>query len=274
MLNSTINVPTDARCVDFGNSSVMTLGLRSARGLAASSKHQARLNQTAIANIADSLKMLDDYLRPQRRVVHAGDMIYQAGEPFADLHILHSGFVKIVHSSADGREQVVGLKFRGDWLGFDGIAEGLYSCDTLAMDIGEVWTFRYADLIKACIAEPLLLTKLHEAMSREIANDRDSLMSVCTLPAEARVADFLRYWVQALAMRGLRTDHITLRMTRADIGNYLGMTLETVSRSLSKLAREKVIAFNEKGRREVHIPDVAALYAFTRRCVSASETIQ
>ena len=76
-------------------------------------------------------------------------------------------------------------------------------------------------------------------MSREIARDRDSLMSVCTLPADARVADFLRYWAESLAKRGLRTDQITLRMTRAEIGNYLGMTLETVSRALSRLARAR-----------------------------------
>ena len=84
-------------------------------------------------------------------------------------------------------------------------------------------------------------------MSREIARDRDSLMSVCTLPADARVADFLRYWAESLAERGLRTDQITLRMTRAEIGNYLGMTLETVSRALSRLARDKVIAFRREG---------------------------
>ena len=84
-------------------------------------------------------------------------------------------------------------------------------------------------------------------------------MSVCTLPADARVADFLRYWADSLARSGLRTDQITLRMTRAEIGNYLGMTLETVSRALSQLARDKVIGFAEKGRRDVHIPDVAAL---------------
>ncbi len=232
------------------------------------------LNKSAAASIAATLKMLNDCLTPQRRVVHAGDCIYQAGERFADLHILHSGFVKIVNLSADGREQVVGLKFRGDWLGFDGIAAGRYSCDAVAMDTGEVWVFKYADLLTACIDQPRLLTKLHEAMSREIAHDRDSLMSVCTLPADARVAEFLRYWVQALATRGLRADHITLRMTRAEIGNYLGMTLETVSRALSKLARDKVIAFNEKSRREVHIPDLAALSAFTRRCVAASAPAQ
>ena len=225
-------------------------------------------NQRASQHIADTLKLLHDTLAPQRRVVHAGDVIYQAGERFGNLYILNSGFFKIVNLSPDGREQVVGLKFRGDWLGLDGIAGSHYSCDAIAMDTGEVWAIRYEMLINACTEHPVLLTMLHEAMSREIARDRDSLMSVCTLPADARVADFLRYWAESQAKRGMRTDQITLRMTRAEIGNYLGMTLETVSRALSKLARDKIIAFAEKGRRDVHIPDVGALSAFVQRCLA------
>ena len=231
-------------------------------------------NQRASQHIADTLKLLNDKLAPQRRVVHAGDVIFQAGERFDNLYILNSGFFKIVNLSSDGREQVVGLKFRGDWLGFDGIANSQYACDAIAMDTGEVWVIRYAKLLTACSGQPALLTVLHEAMSREIARDRDSLMSVCTLPADARVADFLRYWAESLAKRGMRCDQITLRMTRAEIGNYLGMTLETVSRSLSKLARDKVIAFDEKGRRDVHIPDVGALSAFVQRCLSPAPTLQ
>ena len=200
--------------------------------------------------------------------MRAGDVIYQAGERFSNIYILNAGFAKIVGLSADGREQVVGLKFRGDWLGFDGIAHGQYSCDAVAMDTGEVWVIRYDALLAACAGEPALLTVLHEAMSREIARDRDSLMSVCTLPADARVADFLRYWAESLGNRGLRTDRITLRMTRAEIGNYLGMTLETVSRALSRLARSKVIAFVGKGRREIGIPEVRALADFVERCIA------
>lgn len=225
-----------------------------------------------------ALKLLDDTLAPKRRVVHAGDVIYRGGDRFETLYILNSGFFKVVNQSADGREQVVGLKFRGDWLGFDGIARGQYCCDAIAMDTGEVWAIRYETLIAACAAQASLLTLLHEAMSREIAHDRASLMSVCTLPADARVADFLRSWAESLAQRGLRTDHFTLRMSRAEIGNYLGLTLETVSRALSKLARDKVIAFTEKGRRDVHIPDVMALSAFVQRCLApapaASPTLQ
>jgi CRP/FNR family transcriptional regulator len=221
-----------------------------------------------------TLQLLHTVLAPQRHVLHAGDRIYQAGERFADLHILNSGFVKIVNLSADGREQVVGLKFRGDWLGFDGIATACHSCDAVALDTGEVWTFRYDALLAACTDTPVLLSLLHEAMSREIARDRASLMSLCTLPADARVAEFLRQWAESLAQRGLRTDQITLRMTRAEIGNYLGMTLETVSRALSKLARLGLIAFGAKGRRDLCIRDVGALEDFVQQCLAPAPLLQ
>ena len=235
---------------------------------------EAATNRQTSQHIADTLQLLDSTLAPQRRVVHAGDTIYQAGARFGNLHILNSGLIKIVNLSPDGREQVVGLKFRGDWLGFDGIAQGQYCCDAVAMDTGEVWVLRYEAVLAACAVQPALLTALHEAMSREIAHDRNSLMSVCTLPADARVADFLRYWAESLARRGLRTDQITLRMTRAEIGNYLGLTLETVSRALSRLARENLIAFAHKGRRDVQIPDVAALSTFVQRCLAPVPAMQ
>ena len=234
----------------------------------------AHANRQASRHVADTLRMLSDKLSPQRRLVHAGDVVYRAGEPFFNLYVLNSGFVKLVTSSLDGREQVVSLKFRGDWLGFDGIAPTAYSCDAIAMDTGDVWVIRYDTLIETAVACPALLTLLHEAMSREIARDRDSLMSVCTLPAEARVAEFLRCWADTLAKRGLRCDEITLRMTRAEIGNYLGMTLETVSRALSKLARDKIITFAEKGRRDLRIPNVGALAAFVQRCIAPSPVLQ
>jgi len=227
----------------------------------------------ASQNAADTLKLLSDRLAPRRRVVHAEDVVYSAGERFESLYVLSAGFFKMVNLAADGREQVVSLKFRGDWLGFDGIAAGTYSCDAVAMDTGEVWVIRYDELLAASVAHPALLSALHVAMSREIGRDRDSLMSVCTLPADARVAEFLRSWADSLARSGLRSDQITLRMTRAEIGNYLGMTLETVSRALSRLARDEVIEFAEKGRRDIRIPDVDALSAFIQRCL-APTTLQ
>jgi CRP/FNR family transcriptional regulator len=218
--------------------------------------------------IVETLNLVNETLAPVRRMIRAGDFLYRAGQKFDNLFVLNSGVAKVVKLSPDGRDQVVGLKFRGDWLGFDGIAEGHYTCDAVAIDTGEAWVIDYDSLMASCAHAPALLKTLHAAMSREMSRDRDSMMSVCTLPADARVADFLRYWADALSIRGLRADQITLRMTRAEIGNYLGMTLETVSRVFSRLARENLIVFAEKGRREVHIPDVSALAGFVQRSIT------
>jgi CRP/FNR family transcriptional regulator, anaerobic regulatory protein len=222
----------------------------------------------AAARIADALKLVNESVAVTRRLLHAGDTVYEAGERFECLHIVNAGLFKLVNLSADGREQVVGLQFKGDWLGFDGIASGRHACDAVAMDTGEVWTVRYDVLLAACAKQPALMGVLHAAMSREMTRDRDALLSICTLPADARVAEFLHQWASSLSDRGLRTDQITLRMTRAEIGNYLGMKLETVSRALSRLARDAVIAFSENGRRDVRIPDMSVLAAFVQRCLA------
>ena len=224
--------------------------------------------QNAGQLITEALDLLRARLAPQRRLVHAGDVVCQAGAVFSNLYVLNSGFFKIVTSAPDGREQIAALKFRGDWLGFDGIANDAYKCHAVAMDTGEVWVIRYEALLAAAATSRALLRLLHQAMSREITHERESLMTVCTLRADARVAEFLRQWADALAMRGLRTDPIALRMTRAEIGSYLGMTLETVSRALTRLARDGVIEFASKGRRDVTIPNVAALATFVQRGVA------
>ena len=212
--------------------------------------------------LADMLALVAERVPLQRRVLHAGETIYRCGDAFTQLFLLNTGCCKIVNSAADGRAQVVGLQFRGDWLGFDGIAGGRYRCDAVALDTGEIWSLRYDQLLAACTAHPPLMALLHAEMSRVISRDRDSLMALTTLSADARVAEFLRLMADALAQRGLRTDQITLRMTRAEIGNYLGMTLESVSRALSRLARQHLIGFANGARREITIPDVDALAAF------------
>jgi CRP/FNR family transcriptional regulator len=223
--------------------------------------------------ISNALHLVADSVPTQRRVVHAGDTLYRVGERFTHLHVVNSGMYKIVNLSVDGREQIVSLKFRGDWLGFDGIAEGTHDCDAIALDTGEVWAIPYAAMMQACAARPALMSLLHEAMSREITRDRGSLMSVCTLPADARVADFLCNWARALEKRGLRADQITLRLTRAEIGNYLGVTLETVSRAVSRLARCELIRFAGKGRRDLVIPDVGGLAGFVQACLMPSPVL-
>ncbi len=208
------------------------------------------------------MRIIRDVIQPAAKVVRSGDMIFRASLPFTAVYLINAGAFKLVSRSLDGREQIVSLKFRGDWLGFSGIAHGRHPCDAVAMDTGNISIIPYETLTNACARHPEMMAVVHEAMSTEITQERQSLMSVCTLASLARVAEFLCAWARSMHQRGLRADELTLRMTRADLGNYLGMTLETVSRCLSKLHREGLIRFGERGRRKISIPNLQHLEQF------------
>ncbi|HEX7156503.1 MAG TPA: diguanylate cyclase, partial [Burkholderiaceae bacterium] len=142
----------------------------------------------------------------QRRTVRAGEAVFRAGDPFGSVHVLRCGACKLVGFGADGREQLVSLLLKGDWLGLDGIARGCYSCDAIAVDAGEVWSFRYDALLRGCQRSPALLVLLHVAMSREIGRGRDAWIAQGPLTADAKVARFLHHLAESLTQRGLRAD--------------------------------------------------------------------
>lgn len=212
--------------------------------------------------IAESLRVVERHAGAVARTVHAGDTVFRAGDRFTSLHMVRSGFFKVVNFGPEGREQVVSLQFKGDWLGFDGIASGRHSCDAVALEAGEIWSVRYDTLVHSSAEYPPLLSVLNAAMSRELTRDRDWLRSRCTLSVDARVAEFLHRRMTEQMRQGLLSEQVTLRMTRAEIGNYLCMTLESVSRALCRLARDGLIDFPGNGRQEVHVPDVEGLARF------------
>ncbi len=221
----------------------------------------------------ESLTLVEQYLVFGRRKVGVNDPVYRCGEAFDTLYLISSGLFKIVSLAPDGREQPSGLYFKGDWLGFDGISKGCYGCSAIALDSGEVWTVRYDALLAASAKEPMLMRVLLAAMSGQLGRNRDAMLSMGTLPANARVADFLLQWAHSLAERGLRTDQINVRMSRAEMGHHLGLTLESVSRALSRLADCGVIEFNEKGRRDISIPSLSALSAFIQNIADPSSRV-
>ncbi len=209
-----------------------------------------------------ALGLIERLLPFHRRPLHVGDAVQMAGEPFVHLHVVNFGAVKSVSLTVNGAVHVAGFHLKGDWIGFDSMASGTSVCDAIAMDTSEVWSLRYSSLLQAAAKTPELMHALHAAMSCQMARDRDWRFALGSLCADARVADFVHGWAVLLAERGLRTDQITLRMTRAEIGNYLGMTLETVSRSFTRLAELGLIRFEEGGRRHFAIPSAHALMEF------------
>ena len=210
----------------------------------------------------DSLALLEQYNLFSRRKVKTNDHIYQVGQAFDTIYVMGSGLCKVINLAPDGREQAVGLHFKGDWLGFDGITSGTYSCSAIALESSEVWTIGYNSLLQASAREPKLMQVVLAAMSVQLGRNHDALLSMGTLNTDGRVGEFLLQWARALEMRGLRTDQITVHMSRADIGNYLGMRVESVSRALTKLTHRGVIEFNESKRRDIRIPSLEALSGF------------
>ncbi len=213
----------------------------------------------------ESLLMMEKYVTFGRRKVRADDKVYLCGESFEKLYLINAGLFKIVNLAPDGREQPAGLYFQGEWLGFDGIPTGQHGCSAIALTTGELWTVRYDSLLQTSAREPMLMRVVFAAMSAQLAHNRDLMLSMGTLSADARVCNFLLQWANSLAERGLRTDQFNVYLSRADIGHYLGIRLESVSRALSKLARCGIIQFNEKGRREVSIPNLDALTDFIQK---------
>jgi CRP/FNR family transcriptional regulator len=224
------------------------------------------------ANWRASLDLIVQHVPVAKRLIRTRDQLYTAGRPFDTLYLINSGIFKMVSLSPDGRERSSDFVFDGDWLGFDGIPTGQHSCTAVALDIGEVWAVRYESLMQAAAKDPSLLHHVLAAISSQLARNREIAMSIGTLSAEARVADFLLMWAKSLAERGRRTDEINVHMSRSEMGAYLGIRLESVSRALAKLARCGVIAFNDHGRRDITIPDLSALSRFIQSCMEPCDS--
>lgn len=120
-----------------------------------------RQSGTTAREIGEMLERLRNHVPLQRWVVRAGDVLYTIGTRFTSLFVPNSGYFKDVILTADGREQVVGLHFKGDWLGFDGIAEGHHGCNAVALDTGEVWSLSYDHLLSASARQPDLEQNHH-----------------------------------------------------------------------------------------------------------------
>ena len=159
--------------------------------------------------------------------------------------------------SQDGREQVIGLHMAGELVGLDGISTDAHSCDTVALEDSEVCVIPYDRLEDVATAMPVLHNHFHKVMSREIVREHGVMLLLGSMHAEERLAAFLLNLSQRFETRGYSRTEFVLRMTRAEIGSFLGLKLETVSRVLSRFAQDGLIDVNQKHVRIVTRTDCA-----------------
>ena len=166
-----------------------------------------------------------------------GDYLFRAGDTFHFFYVLSEGFAKSCYVTEDGHQRTTGLHLRGDILGMDAIATATHGCDAIALDACEVLTVPYDTVLLHCQRNPELAHELLRAFSTEIRSDRELMLSMSTYSAEGRVATLLLEMSCRCASRGLSATKLKLHLSRQEIGSMLGLTLETVSRAFSRLAR-------------------------------------
>ncbi|MEO8304764.1 MAG: fumarate/nitrate reduction transcriptional regulator Fnr [Betaproteobacteria bacterium] len=181
----------------------------------------------------DGMRQLDS-LVSERMHVKKGDAIYRAGDPFVSLFAIRVGSCKSTVLGEKGYEQVSGYHMMGDIVGLDGIGSGQHGGEAVALEDTEVCVLPFHRLEDLARQVHSLLHNMHRILSREIGRDENVMLMLGSMRAEERLAVFLLGLAKRYRERGYSETEFVLRLTRADIGSYLGLTLETISRLLSR----------------------------------------
>ena len=205
----------------------------------------------------DNLDRLDSLVASRRNLAR-GQTLFQAGEPFLSLYAVRTGFFKTCVASQDGRSQVTGFQMAGELLGLDGISTDQHSCDAVALEDSQVCVIPYSQMAALSREIGELQHQFHKLMSREIVREHGVMLLLGGTRAEERLAAFLLNLTQRLQARGFSASSLVLRMTRDEIGSYLGLTLETVSRAFSKLQGDGVLDVKQ---RQIRVLNPAKLQA-------------
>ena len=203
----------------------------------------------------DEVAQLDNLVYTRRRLKR-GESLYRAGDEFTSLNAVRTGFFKSTVVFEDGRDQVTGFHMPGEVMGLDGIGTDRHTVSTIALEDSEVCIIPYSRLEELSHQVRSLQNQFHKMMSREIVRDQGVMMLLGTMRAEERLAAFLLNLSQRFTARGYSPTEFNLRMTREEIGSYLGLKLETVSRAFSKFQDQGLVAVQQK---HVRIEDPARL---------------
>jgi len=199
-----------------------------------------------------------DTLIATRHHFKKGESVFRSGDDFVALYAIRSGSCKVVLTTEDGQEQVSGYHMMGDIVGFDGIASGRHAGQAIALEDTEFCAIPFERLEELCRRSAPLQRNLHQLLSREVAREQNLLLVLGRMRGKARVAAYLLNLSDRYHQRGYSSTEFVLRMSRAEIGSYLGLKLETVSRLLSRFQAEHIIRVKKKS---VQLRDIGALRA-------------
>ncbi|MCP1118981.1 helix-turn-helix domain-containing protein [Robbsia andropogonis] len=226
---------------------------------------RVRCSNCAMRNIcmpegldANAYAKLDAVICTSRRV-RRGEALYRSGEAFHNLYAVRLGSFKTVVAHPDGREQVTRFDLAGEALGLDGVYTDEHTCDAIALEDSVVCIIPFHLLELLCREVRLLQRHVHKMMSGEIVRESGQMMLLGNMRADERVAAFLLNISHRMKQRGYSASEFQLRMSREELGSYLGMKLETVSRTLSRFKRDALIAATGRRVRLLDIPRLEAI---------------
>jgi CRP/FNR family transcriptional regulator, anaerobic regulatory protein len=204
---------------------------------------------------AEDLARVENVVYARRRLKR-GESLYKSGGEFNAIYAIRSGFFKTSLVDGEGREQVTGFSMVGELMGLEGLGAGAYQGTAVALEDSEVCILPYALVEEMAREVPALQRQLHAVLSREIVRDHGVMMLLGSMRAEERLATFLLNLSKRFVRRGYSACDFHLRMTRDELGSYLGLKLETVSRLFSRFQEDGLIEVQQK---HVRIVDTAGL---------------
>lgn len=214
-------------------------------------------------NAGDLAKL--DHVVKGSRPIQKGDHIFRADDLFSSFYAVRSGSVKVYILNESGEEQIVGFYFPGEIIGFDAVHQQQHTCSAVAMETTTFCSLPYNKVHEICVQVPELQNQIFSLMSRELSNENKLLLMINKRTAEERIATFLVSLSSRFHKLGYSAKEYNLPMSRQEIGNYLGLTIETVSRLFTKFQRNGLVKIN---RKSIRLENMSALHSM---CDGASE---
>jgi CRP/FNR family transcriptional regulator len=216
-----------------------------------------RLNSICLplALESDDIQLLDDIIQ-RSKPLQKNQHLYREGDEFQSVYAVRSGTLKAYKTTDDGREQVTGFYFPGEILGMDGISNNTHASSAKALETAAICEIPFSSLEKLSASMPNLQRHFFQLMSREITEDQQLITLLSKNSADERVAALMLSISSRNVRRKLSATQFRLPMSRVDIGNYLGLTVETVSRVFSRMQKMDILQVDNK---EIEILDIQGL---------------